>query len=131
MKESLSYPHAAKQLRLDEEVLSTVVFIHETVHAFSHVGRDHDGLLWTAYALPLADVPDGTPSVTHEAIAQFYTFKLLESVRDERLMETFLALEKACSDVYRAWRTTEHYSLEQMREVLMKCRKTTGQWPPV
>jgi len=122
---------AAKQLRVDEDALSTVVFIHETVHAFSHIGRDHDGLLWNAYALPLADVPDGTPSVTHEAIAQFYTFKLLENVRDERLMATFLALEKSCSDVYRAWRTTEHYSLEQMREVLVKCRKTMGQWPPV
>lgn len=121
---------AAKQLRVDEDALSTVVFIHETVHAFSHVGRDHDGLIWNAYALPLADIPDGTPSVTHEAIAQFYTFKLLESVRDERLIAAFLALEKSCSDVYRAWRTTEHYSLEQMREVLLKCRKTTEQWPP-
>jgi len=123
--------HSAKQLRLDEEALSTVVFIHETVHAFSHLGRDHDGLLWTAYALPLADVPDGTPSVTHEAIAQFYTFKLLENVRDERLMKTFLALEKSCSDVYRAWGATAHYSLEQMREILVKCRKMTRQWPPV
>lgn len=121
---------AAKQLRLDEDALSTVVFIHETVHAFSHVGRDHDGFYWESYALPLSDVPDATPSVTHEAIAQFYTFKLLENLKDDRLMKTFLALEKTCSDVYRSWRTTEHYSLEQMRGVLVKCRKMTGRWPP-
>ena len=121
---------AAKQLKIDEDALSTVVFIHETVHAFSHVGRDHDGLYWESYALPLADVPDATPSVTHEAIAQFYTFKLLENLKDDRLMKTFLALERSCSDVYRAWRTTEHYGLEQMREVLVKCRRTTATWPP-
>lgn len=122
---------AAKQLRLDEDALSTVVFIHETVHAFSHVGRDHDGLHWESYALPLADVPDATPSVTHEAIAQFYTFKLLENLKDDRLMKTFLTFEKSCSDVYRAWRATEHYSLEQMREILAKCRTTTSKWPPI
>lgn len=122
---------AAKQLRLDEDALSTVVFIHETVHAFSHVGKDHDGLCWESYALPLVDVPDATPSVTHEAIAQFYTFKLLEDLKDDRLMKTFLTLEKSCSEVYRAWRATEHYSLEQMREVLVKCRRTTSKWPPM
>lgn len=121
--------HAAKQLKLDEGALSTIVFIHETVHAFSHVGRDHDGLYWESYALPLADVPNATPSVTHEAIAQFYTFKLLENLMDDKLMKTFLALEKSCSDVYRAWRATEHYTLEQMREVLVKCRRTTAVWP--
>ncbi|MBA4150787.1 MAG: SIR2 family protein [Verrucomicrobia bacterium] len=122
---------AAKQLKIDEDALSTVVFIHETVHAFSHVGRDHDGLHWQSYALPLADVPDSTPSVAHEALAQFYTFKLLENLKDDRLMKAFLALEKSCSDVYRAWRATEHYSLEQMREVLVKCRTTTAKWPPL
>ncbi len=122
---------AAKQLRVDDDALSTVVFVHETVHAFSHVGRDQDGLFWESYALPLADVPDSAPSVTHEAIAQFYTFKLLQSLKDDRLMKTFLALENSCSDVYGAWRVTEHYSLEQMREVLVKCRTTTAKWPPI
>ena len=121
----------AKQLGIDEEALSTVVFIHETVHAFSHIGRDHDGLDWASYALPSANVPDATPSVTHEAIAQFYTFKLLENLKDNRLMKTFLTLEKSCSEVYRAWRATENYSLEQMREVLVKCRRTTAKWPPI
>ena len=122
---------AAKELTLDEDALNTVVFIHETVHAFSHVGKDHDGSHWQSYALPLADVPDATPSVTHEAIAQFYTFKLLENLKDDRLMKTFLALEKSCSDVYRAWRATQEYSLEQMREVLVKCHRTTSKWPPI
>jgi len=123
--------HAAKELRLDEDALSTVVFIHETVHAFSHIGRNQDGIYWKAFALPLADAPDATPSTSHEAIAQFYTFKLLEQLKDERLMNTFLTLEKSCSDVYRAWRATERYSLEQMREALMRYRRTAEQWPPV
>ncbi len=120
----------AEQLRLDETALSTVVFMHETVHAFSHLGRDCDGTLWATYTLPSADVPEGTPSVTHEAIAQFYSFKLLEKLKDDRLMKTFITLENSCADVYRAWRATENYSLEQMREVLIMCRRATGQWPP-
>ena len=123
--------HAAKQLGVDKNALSTVVFIHLTVHAFSHIGRDQDGMHWTTFALPLADAPDSTPSIAHEAIAQYYTFKLLEQLNDATLTSTFITLEKACSDVYRAWRATEHYSLEQMKDALMSVRRATGRWPPV
>ncbi len=122
---------AAKDLAVDEDALSTVVFIHETVHAFSHVGRDLDGTYWKTFALPKADSLDGLPSATHEAIAQFFTFKLLERLQDDRLMKTFLSLESVCLDVYRAWRATEHYTPEQMRDALMKCRRAGDHWPPV
>ena len=70
------------------------------------------------------------PSPPHEAIAQFYTFKLLEWLGDRRLLEAFLALEKACDPVYRAWRQTEHYSLENMRQVLVRYRSSSSEWPP-
>jgi hypothetical protein len=120
----------SRELGVDREALQTVVYVHETVHAFSHVGRDHDGCHWGSFAIALADGPDATPSVAHEAIAQYYTFRLLERLKDKKLMDAFIALEAACLDVYRAWRATEHYSLEQMREVLMSCRRMDTRWPP-
>ncbi len=121
---------AAQDLGVDEEALGTVVYIHETVHAFSHVGKDRDGRSWADFSLPMSDQPDFTPSLPHEAIAQYYTYKLLERLHDERLMKAFLTLEQAGLDVYRAWRSTEHYTLEDMRDVLVQYRRRAGAWPP-
>jgi hypothetical protein len=122
--------NAARVLALDPQSLSTVVYIHETVHAFSHVGRDRDGRAWLDYSLPSSDLPDYEPSKPHEALAQFYTYKLLTALGTEDLLRTFLKLETHCSEVYRAWRATEHYSLEDMRQVLVNYRKKAHAWPP-
>lgn len=122
--------YAASELGLDEDALSTVVYMHETAHAFSHLGRDLSGRMWDGFALPLADVPDAQPSKPHEAIAQFYTFKLLEWLDDKRLLKAFSTLEKSSDLVYRAWRQTEHYSRETMRQVLVRYRSGGNEWPP-
>lgn len=122
--------YAASQLRVDEDALSTVVYIHETTHAFSHLGRDLSGWMWDGFALPLADIPDAQASRPHEAIAQFYTFKLLEWLDDERLLNAFSTLEKSSDPVYRAWRRTEHYSVEAMHQVLVQYRSGGTEWPP-
>ncbi len=121
---------AARHLAIDEESLCTVVFVHESVHAYCHIGRDLDRNYWSTFAIPTADSIDGQPVVSHEAIAQFYTFKLIESLKDEKLMSAFLSLEKASSDVYRAWRKTDSLSLEQMRACWMKYRAIDSSWPP-
>ena len=122
--------YAADDLGVDKDPLSTVVYIHETVHAYSHIGKDHDGCLWSDFSLPLSDQPDFYPSRPHEAIAQYYTFKLLQTLNDEKLVQTFLTLEQHCIDVYRAWRATEHYTPEKMRNILVKYRKKGAEWPP-
>lgn len=122
--------YAATELGLDEDALATVVYIHETTHAFSHLGRDLSGRMWDGFALPLADVPDAQPNKPHEAIAQCYTFKLLERLDDRRLLAAFSTLEQNSDPVYRAWRQTENYSLEAMREVLVRYRTRGSDWPP-
>ena len=122
--------HAASELGVDADTLMTVVYIHETAHAFSHLGRDLSGRMWDGFALPLADSPDPQLSKPHEAIAQFYTFKLLECLDDKRLLQAFLALENSADPVYRVWRQTEHYSLEAMRQVLVRYRSSGTDWPP-
>lgn len=122
--------YAAADLGVDADALMTVVYIHETVHAFSHIGRDLNGRMWENFALPLSDSPEAQLSIPHESIAQFYTFKLLESVTDKRLVDAFLILEKSSNPVYRVWRKTEHYSLEAMHQVLVRYRNTSSDWPP-
>jgi hypothetical protein len=122
--------YAAEDLGVDKDSLSTVVYIHETVHAYSHIGKDHDGRSWLDFSLPLSDQPDFQPSRPHEAIAQYYTFKLIQTLNDKKLLEAFLNLEKHCMDIYRAWRTTETYTLEDMRNILVKYRKKSTDWPP-
>jgi len=122
--------YAAEDLGVDKDALSTVVYVHETVHAYSHIGKDRDGRSWSDFSLPMSDQPDFHPSRPHEAIAQYYTYKLLETLDEEKLMQTFLTLEQHCLDVYRAWRATEHYALEEMRNILVKYRKKGAEWPP-
>jgi hypothetical protein len=122
--------YAAKDLGVDNDALCTVVYIHETVHAYSHIGKDRDGRWWSDFSLPMSDQPEFYPSRPHEAIAQYYTYKLLEKLGDEKLMHAFLTLEQHSLDVYRAWRATEHYTLEEMRDILVQYRKKGTEWPP-
>jgi hypothetical protein len=132
--EIILYPsmieYTADELRIDIDALSTVVYIHETVHAYSHIGKDLDGRYWAGYILPNSMHPDFSPSKPHEAIAQYYTFKLIETLNDEKLMNAFLTLEQHCDEVYRAWRATENYTLEEMRDILVEYRKKGTEWPP-
>jgi hypothetical protein len=94
------------------------------------MGRDHYGRTWLDFSLPMSDQPDFEPSRPHEAISQYYTYKLLEHLKDARLLQTFLTLEQNAPEVYRAWRATESYSLEEMRKILIEYRKRATQWPP-
>jgi len=78
----------------------------------------------------VADSPDEQLIKPNEAIAQFYTFKLLEWLEDKRLLQAFIALEKSTDAIYRAWRQTENFSLEAMRQVLVGYRSRGADWPP-
>ena len=69
-------------------------------------------------------------SPSHEGVAQFYTYKLIERLGDERLMHAFTVLEKNSTDVFGAWRLVENWSLEQMRQALMLLRRRGVDWPP-
>jgi len=122
---------ASEDLDVDEQALSSVVDIHETVHAFSHLGRDLSGHMWDDFSLPTARRPDFRPVILHESIAQFYTFRLIEHLDDPRMLAAFHALEENAIPEYRVWRQTQDYSLEQMRRVLVACRNRPSEWPPL
>ena len=122
--------YTSNELGISADALSTIVFIHETVHAFSHIGRDLDGRYWTDYSIPLSSQPDSSPSVFHESIAQYYTYKLIEYLGDNELMKAFRTFEEHLSEEYRIWRKTKEMPLEKMREILIGCRNKPVEWPP-
>lgn len=121
---------AASDLGIECDALSTVVYIHETVHAFAHLGRDLSYRMWNGCVVPEAQVPEYQVTPAMEGIAQFYTYKLLERLGDTRLLDAFRKLEERSDPVYREWRKTEHYTLEAMRAVLIRLRDAETEWPP-
>lgn len=121
---------AAHDLGVHCDALSTIVYMHETVHAFAHLGRDLSNRIWNGCLVPEAFCPEYRIARAMEGIAQFYTYKLLERLDDKRLLDTFLKLEQHSDPVYREWRKTEQYSLEAMRAVLMRLRDLETEWPP-
>jgi hypothetical protein len=121
---------AAQDLNVECQALSTIVYMHETVHAFSHLGKDSDGFSWIDFSMPAPRQPELSLSMAHESIAQYYTFKLIEYLKDKRLERAFTVLEEHSQPVYRAWRATEDYTLEQMRQLLITLRRRGTDWPP-
>lgn len=122
---------AADDLGIDRDALSTIVYIHETVHAFAHLGRDLNDRIWNGSLVPEAHCPEYRVTRAMEGIAQFYTYKLLERLDDRRLLDAFLKLEDHSEPLYREWRKAEQYSLEAMRAMLMRLRDVETDWPPI
>ena len=56
--------------------------------------------------------------------------RLIEHVRDERLMKAFTVLEENSAPVYSAWRATKDFSLEHMRQALIGLRSRGTDCPP-
>ena len=104
--------------------------MHMTAHAFAHLGRDLNGRTWAGAPAIELDSPEDQISRSQEAIAQFYTFKLLEWLGDEQLTTAFAALENASTPAYSVWRETRDYSLEQVRAILIRHRNEYAEWPP-
>lgn len=121
---------AARNLEVEPDALGTVVYIHQTVHAFSHLGKDRDGRSWIDFGSPVPRPAERILSPAHEGMAQYYTYRLIEYVRDERLMKAFTVLEQNSEEIYSAWRVTQHFSLEQMRQALIGLRSRATDWPP-
>jgi hypothetical protein len=119
----------ADDLKVDVDALGTIAFIHLTIHAYCHGAKDLNGRDWLDFSLPQPEQPIFKLSKLHETIAQFYTFKLIDYLQDEKLKRAFLELEKHSEDTYRDWRKVENYTLEDMRTVLIKYRKMTTDFP--
>jgi hypothetical protein len=125
------YKHAieqvAHQLSLKPRHLGSVTLLHETLHALMHLGRDLDGGFWAEFALPSADSILFEPSQLHEALAQYFTYKVIVSLQDKALLHAFERLSDHQHPSYRSWRRMKDVPLEQARQWLMGSRRGAGE----
>lgn len=121
----------AKMLDVSLRDLENVVFLHETIHAICHLGRDLDGRHWSEFALPSSLDPAFTPSELHETLAQYFTLHMIERLGDVGMLRAFEVLSDHQPKQYQAWRGMRSIPIEQVRTLLIEVR--TGfagkRWP--
>jgi cellulose biosynthesis protein BcsQ len=102
--------------------LENVVFLHETIHAVCHLGRDLDGRHWSEFALPSSRDLTFTPSELHETLAQYFTLRMIERLGDAGMMRAFEVLSDYQPKQYQAWRAMRSTPIEQVRKLLIEVR---------
>lgn len=112
----------ARLLGLDRRALANVVFLHEMVHALSHLARDLDGRQWDEFALPSSRNPAFRPSALHETLAQFFAHRLLTRLDDPALLQAFERLGEHQPPEYQVWRRMLDAPAESVRKILMRAR---------
>ncbi len=112
----------ARLLNIERQALANVVFIHETVHALCHLGRDLDGRRWEEFALPSSYNPAFRPSALHETIAQFFTHRLITRLGDSALLAAFERLSDHQPPEYQTWRKMTEVPVEAVRKLLIRAR---------
>jgi len=94
--------------------LVSVVLAHEASHAVTHLGRDHDGRIWSNFSH--ADVDDT------EQFAQIYAFLCLKNARDFSLEKVFQQLSDHQSRIYNLWKVFKGTPVKEINRALMKAR---------
>jgi CobQ/CobB/MinD/ParA nucleotide binding domain len=112
----------ARLLGIDRRALANVVFLHETVHAMTHLGRDLDGRRWEEFALPSSRDPSFRPSALHETFAQFFSHRLLTRLGDSALLAAFERLSDYQPPEYQTWRKMLDVPVESVRKLLLRAR---------
>jgi hypothetical protein len=109
-------------LEIDRRALANVVFLHETVHAMSHLARDVDGRRWEGVRPHRPETPAFRPSALHETFAQFFTHRLLTRLGDSALLTAFEQLSKHQPSEYNIWRKMVDVPTERVRQLLIRAR---------
>ena len=113
---------AARLLGLETRALANVVFLHETIHAICHIGRDLDDRMWDDFGLPSSRSINFRPSLMHATLAQYFSFRLIERLGDSTLMSTFERLTENETSEYQGWGGIRNVSVEEVRRILLRAR---------
>jgi len=106
----------AYSLRCNVEDVILVVLAHEAAHAVTHLGVDHENMIWDNFEL--ASKKD------KELFAQIYPYKLWEEYQPNgSLSKTFMSLETNQPNIYHAWRIFEGSDLTEINNALYKARR--------
>ncbi len=111
----------AAQLDVSVEGLTLVTLAHELAHAYTHLGKDIDGVEWSTEAFANSDLH------IIEGMAQFYTRAIcrkLES-RMPAALQAFDTLLEHQADEYthfQAWAEKNKHQGEVVRFSMIQCR---------
>lgn len=117
----------ARALSIDARALKNIVFMHETIHALCHLGRDLDDRAWPEFALPSSRDLAFRPSALHAGLAQYFSFRLIERLGDSALMSAFERLSDHQPAEYQAWRKMREIPVEAVRKILIRARTGLGE----
>ena len=107
-----------KPQREVQDGLASLVEMHETAHAVTHLGIDSNETLWAH--------PEQGSSELHEMLAQFYTRQLIRQIGDRHLEKIFLSLNQQQPERYKYWKYLEGVPLELVRVFLLTRRSQIG-----
>ena len=111
----------AARLGVSVEGLTAVTLAHELAHAYTHLGKDIDGVVWDTQRFAESDVP------LVEGMAQFYTRAICRKLagRFPAALQAFDALLKLQSDAYNhfsEWVKEHPHQGEVVRFSMIQCR---------
>lgn len=111
----------AAQLDISIEGLTLVVLIHELAHAYTHLGKDIDGVEWNTKAFARSDLH------IVEGMAQFYTRAICKKLENRipSALKAFEVLLECQSPVYtdfQGWAERSRHQGEIVRFSMIQCR---------
>ena len=112
----------ARVIDADARALANVVFLRGTVTALCHLGRDLDGRMWDDFGQISFEDINFRPSLMHETMAQYFSWRLLERLGDSSMTNAFDRLADCQPDEYQVWRRLRSVPIEEIRKVLLRAR---------
>ena len=102
------------------EYSAAVVMAHELAHAYHHLGKDKDGLVWKEF-------PSTDKEIT-EGLAQFYTLKFVEEYEGQypalrQAYEAMIAFQTGPYLVHNGW--VKDFSNEDVRLAMVAARTSS------
>lgn len=113
---------AAVHLGVEQRALANVAFMHASVYAIAHLGRDLDGRHWSDFGLPPARDINYKPSLLLETLARAFSFKLPERLNDPAMTTAFERIGEQQPLEYQVWRRLRSQPVEELRKILMRAR---------
>jgi hypothetical protein len=113
---------AARMLNVSIEGLTIAVFAHELIHAYTHLGNDHDGEQWATPAFADAD------NQIVEGLAQFYTAEVCKRIEARapgsvQAFEQLSTIQSPAYNCFRSWTDEKERGGEIVRFSMIGCRK--------
>lgn len=112
----------AELVGLSSRYVKSVAFIHLSALALAYDARDLDEEPGYGFAPNRSASSPAPPSPIHVSLAQAFTHRLILRLGDANLLAAFEKLSEHQAEPYRRWETLQHWSLEELRVLLLRAR---------